>query len=48
MIEYETNPRMTVWDIISNIGGLLGVCAGISILSAAEILYWLVVRMLTK
>ena len=47
MIEYETNPRMTVWDIISNIGGLLGVCAGISILSCAEIVYWLGVRMIT-
>ena len=45
--EYETDPRMTIWDFISNIGGLLGVCAGISILSCAEIFYWLVVRMIT-
>ena len=45
--EYETDQRMTIWDFISNIGGLLGVCAGISILSCAEIVYWLGVRMIT-
>ena len=45
--EYETDPRMTIWDFISNIGGLLGLCAGISILSCAEIVYWLGVRMIT-
>ena len=45
--EYETNKRMTVWDLISNIGGLLGVCAGISILSCAEFVYWLVLRGIT-
>ena len=42
---YETNKRMTVWDFISNIGGLLGLCAGVSILSCAEIVYWLVIKM---
>ena len=42
--EYETDPRMTIWDFISNIGGLLGVCAGISILSCAEVIYWLLLR----
>ena len=46
--EYETNKRMTVFDVISNIGGLLGVCAGISILSCAEIIYWLVLKMITN
>ena len=38
---------MTIWDIISTIGGLLGVCAGISILSCAEIVYWLFIRIIT-
>ena len=37
---------MTVFDLISNIGGLLGLCAGISILSCAEIIYWLVLKMI--
>ena len=37
---------MTVWDFISNIGGLLGLCAGISIISCAEIIYWLVLKMI--
>ena len=46
--EYETNERMTVWDFISNIGGLLGLCAGVSILSCAEILYWFILRMFSN
>ena len=37
---YETVERMTVWDLISSVGGLLGVGAGVSILSCLEILYW--------
>ena len=45
--EYETNRRMTVFDLISNIGGLLGVCAGISILSCVEIIYWMLLKMIT-
>ena len=39
---------MTVFNVISNIGGLLGVWAGISILSCAEIIYWLVLKMITN
>ena len=46
--EYETDPRMTIWDFISNIGGLLGVCAGISILSCVEIIYWMLLKMITN
>ena len=46
--EYETNERMTVWDFISNIGGLLGLCAGVSILSCAEIIYWFILRMFSN
>ena len=46
--EYETNKRMTVFDLISSIGGLLGVCAGISILSCAEIFYWMLLKMITN
>jgi hypothetical protein len=26
--------------VVSNIGGLLGLCAGVSLLSLAEIIYW--------
>ena len=39
---------MTVFDLISSIGGLLGVCAGVSILSCAEILYWFALKMITN
>ena len=45
--EYQTNKRMTVWDLISNIGGLLGVYAGVSLLSCAEIIYWLLLKTIT-
>ena len=45
--EYETSKRMTVFDLISNIGGLLGVCAGISIFSC-EIIYWFILKMITR
>ena len=44
--EYETNE--TVFDLISSIGGLLGVCAGVSILSCADILYWFALKMITN
>ena len=48
MAEYETNRRMTVFDLISNIGGILGVCAGIIILSCVEIIYWLVLKLIVN
>jgi hypothetical protein len=28
-------------EVVSNIGGMLGLCAGISLLSLAEVIYWL-------
>ena len=31
-------------DFISNIGGLLGLCMGFSLLTAIEVLYWFLVR----
>ena len=31
---------MTIFAFISNIGGLLGLCLGISFVSALEFLYW--------
>ena len=33
-----------VTDFISNIGGLLGLCMGFSLLTAIEVLYWFLVR----
>ena len=33
-----------VTDFISNIGGLLGLCMGFSLLTAIEVVYWFLVR----
>jgi hypothetical protein len=35
-------------DLTSNIGGMLGVCAGISLVSLAEIIYWLLLFIVAK
>ena len=43
--EYERSIKMTVFEFISNIGGLLGLCVGISFVSAIEIFYWFSVRL---
>ncbi len=39
---------VTVIDMISNIGGTLGLFCGFSILSAAEIVYWIGVMLAKK
>ena len=35
--------RMTVFDYVSSVGGILGLCMGFSIISLIEILYWLTI-----
>ena len=43
--EFVRQPRMTIIDFISNVGGLLGLCMGISFVSAVELIYWLTIKM---
>ena len=43
--EFVRQPRMTIIDFISSVGGLLGLCMGISFVSAVELIYWLTVKM---
>jgi hypothetical protein len=43
--EYERSQKMTVFEFISNIGGLCGLCLGISFVSAIEVFYWFFVRL---
>ena len=43
--EFVRQPRMTIIDFISSVGGLLGLCMGISFVSAVELLYWLTVKL---
>ncbi len=45
VFQFSRDPRMTVFDFISQVGGLLGLCIGFSITSAVEILYWCTVRL---
>lgn len=43
--EFERRPRMTMIDFISQVGGLLGLCMGFSLVSLVEIVYWFTIRM---
>ena len=44
VFEYTRDERMTLIQYISQIGGLMGLCAGFSFISAVEILYWFTIR----
>ena len=43
-LEYEKTPRMTEIDFISNVGGLLGLFMGFSLISLFEIIYWFIIK----
>ena len=43
--EYVRQPRMTIIDFISSVGGILGLCMGISFVSMVELVYWLTIKM---
>ena len=43
--EFERNLRMTWIDLVSQIGGLLGLCLGFSLVSLVELVYWFTIRM---
>ena len=40
-MELVKAPKMTVLDFLSQVGGILGLCVGISLTSVIEIIYWL-------
>ena len=44
VFEYLKESRMTLLQFISQMGGLLGLCIGLSFISVIEILYWCVIR----
>ena len=46
--EFERKPIMNVVDFISQVGGLLGLCMGFSMISAIELMYWFTYRMAKK
>ena len=39
-MEVTITASMSWVDMVSNIGGSLGLCAGISVLSLVEVLFW--------
>ena len=39
---------MTVIDFISQLGGLAGVCIGMSLMSVVELVYWFTIRLITN
>ena len=43
--EFERSKRMTWLDFIANLGGLCGLCLGISFVSVVELAYWFIIRL---
>ena len=43
-MQQERKERFTGLELLANIGGLLGLCMGISLLSAIEVIYFFVLR----
>ena len=46
VFEYTREERMTLIQYISQMGGLLGLCIGFSLISGVEIIYWLTIRLI--
>ena len=44
LLEYLREHRMTLIQFISQMGGLLGLCIGLSFISVIEIFYWFIIR----
>jgi hypothetical protein len=45
IFEYSREQRMTLVGYISQMGGLLGLCMGFSLISFVEIFYWFTIRL---
>ena len=45
VLQFKRALRMTLIDYISQIGGLLGLGIGFSLVSGVEIIYWLTIRL---
>ena len=43
--EFERSQKMTWLDFIANLGGLCGLCLGISFVSVVELAYWFIIRL---
>ncbi len=47
-IELVKTPKMSIIDFLSQVGGILGLCVGISLISAMEFVYWMSVKMIRR
>ena len=47
VIEYKRDQLYGIEDLVSNIGGLMGLCLGCSLLSGVEFLYFFTLRWIT-
>ena len=43
--EFERSRKMTWLDFISNMGGVCGLCLGISFVSVIEFIFWFSIRL---
>ena len=43
--ELLSSPRMTVFDFVASLGGILGLLMGVSFISVIEIAYWFSVKL---
>ena len=43
--EFERSQRMTWLDFISSLGGICGLCLGVSFISVIELLYWFTLKL---
>ena len=43
--EFERSKKMTWFDFFSSIGGICGLCLGMSAISIVEFIYWFTVRL---
>lgn len=41
--QFHRQPRMSLVDYLSSVGGILGLCMGISLVSILELAYWLII-----
>ena len=44
-LEFERSKKMTWFDFFSSIGGICGLCLGMSAISIVEFFYWFTVRL---
>ena len=43
--EFERSQRMTWLDFISSLGGICGLCLGVSFISVIELVYWFTLKL---